>query len=59
MAVVGRLSMNKSKKKPKYNRVLLKTNMGAGHGGASGRYDKLRETAFDYAFLLDTVGVSK
>lgn len=40
------------------NTLLLKTNMGAGHGGASGRYDKLRETAFDYAFLLDTVGVS-
>ena len=39
--------------------LLLKTNMGAGHGGASGRYDKLRETAFDYAFLLDTLGVSR
>jgi oligopeptidase B len=33
--------------------LLLKTNMGAGHGGASGRYDQLKETAFDYAFLLD------
>jgi oligopeptidase B len=32
--------------------LLLKTNMGAGHGGSSGRYDALRETAFDYAFLL-------
>jgi oligopeptidase B len=32
--------------------VLLKTNMGAGHGGASGRYDALRETAFTYAFIL-------
>jgi oligopeptidase B len=32
--------------------VLLKTNMGAGHFGASGRYERLRETAFDYAFLL-------
>lgn len=41
------------------NTLLLKTNMGAGHGGASGRYDKLRETAFDYAFLLDTVGVGQ
>ena len=29
--------------------------MGAGHGGASGRYDHLREVAFKYAFLLDTV----
>ena len=32
--------------------VLLKTNLGAGHGGASGRYDALRETAFTYAFVL-------
>ncbi|MCI0370827.1 MAG: prolyl oligopeptidase family serine peptidase, partial [candidate division NC10 bacterium] len=38
------------------NRLLLRTNMGAGHGGASGRYDHLREVAFKYAFLLDTVG---
>ncbi|HEY1467864.1 MAG TPA: S9 family peptidase [Candidatus Acidoferrum sp.] len=34
------------------NALLLKTNMGAGHGGASGRYDYLREIAFDYAFVL-------
>jgi oligopeptidase B len=34
------------------NPVLLKTNMGAGHGGASGRYDYLREIALDYALLL-------
>ncbi len=32
--------------------LLLKTNMGAGHFGPSGRYEGLRETAFDYAFLL-------
>jgi oligopeptidase B len=32
--------------------LLLLTNMGAGHGGASGRYDRLREIALDYAFLL-------
>jgi len=36
--------------------LVLKTNMGAGHGGASGRYDYLRERAFEYAFLLDTLG---
>ena len=30
--------------------------MGAGHGGASGRYDFLREVAFKYAFLLDVMG---
>ncbi len=40
------------------NALLLKTNMGAGHGGASGRYDALKETAFDYAFLLTALGVS-
>jgi len=38
------------------NVVLLKTNMAAGHGGASGRYEYLRETAFEYAFLLKAVG---
>ena len=32
--------------------LLLLTNMGAGHGGASGRYDRLREIAGDYAFIL-------
>lgn len=37
--------------------LLLLTNMGAGHGGASGRYDRLREIAVDYAFLLTTLGV--
>ena len=38
------------------NPVLLKTNLGAGHGGASGRYDALRETAFTYAFVLWQMG---
>ena len=38
--------------------LLLKTNMGAGHGGSSGRYDALRETAFDYAFLLGELGAA-
>jgi len=40
------------------NVVLLKTNMAAGHGGASGRYDALRETAFEYAFLLKVTGLA-
>jgi oligopeptidase B len=31
--------------------------MGAGHGGASGRYESLKETAFDYAFVLDRLGL--
>ncbi len=35
--------------------VLLKTNMGAGHGGASGRYEALEELAFEYAFIVDQV----
>ena len=39
------------------NPLILKTNMGAGHGGASGRYDALRETAFTYAFILWQMGV--
>ena len=37
--------------------LILKTNMGAGHGGASGRYDRLHEFAFDYAFILNQVGM--
>jgi oligopeptidase B len=40
------------------NRLLLRTNMGAGHGGASGRYDSLREVAFKYAFILDALGLA-
>jgi oligopeptidase B len=37
--------------------VLLKTNFEAGHAGASGRYDFLKEVAFDFAFLIDKVGM--
>jgi oligopeptidase B len=37
--------------------LLLKTNTGAGHGGASGRYDALQDLAFDYAFILDELGI--
>jgi len=39
--------------------ILLKTNMGAGHGGASGRYDALKEVAFNYAYALSQVGITK
>jgi oligopeptidase B len=39
------------------NKLLLRTNMGAGHGGASGRYDYLREIAFKYAFVFDVLGL--
>ena len=41
------------------NLLLLKTNMGAGHGGSSGRYDALRELAFDYAFMLSQFGIKE
>ena len=39
--------------------LLLHVNMDAGHGGASGRYDYLKEIAFDDAFLLRELGVEK
>jgi oligopeptidase B len=45
-------------RKTDQNRLLLRTNMGAGHGGASGRYDYLREVAFKYAFVLDVMGMT-
>jgi oligopeptidase B len=41
------------------NPLLLKCNMGAGHGGAAGRYDRLKEVSFEYAWLLDQVGIHK
>ncbi len=41
------------------NVLLLKTNMAAGHGGASGRYEHLKEIAFDYAFLLTQWGIAQ
>ena len=41
------------------NLLLLRTNMGAGHGGASGRYDFLREVAEDYAFFLKVLGLTE
>ncbi|HUZ10742.1 MAG TPA: S9 family peptidase [Acidimicrobiales bacterium] len=39
------------------NRVLLRTELGAGHGGPSGRYDAWRDEALVYSFLLDALGV--
>jgi len=41
------------------NVLLLHTNMEAGHGGASGRFNALKETAIDYAFMLDLEGITK
>ena len=52
---VARLRTVKTDKNP----LLFKTNMAAGHGGASGRYDYLHEVAFDYAFILTQLGMTK
>jgi oligopeptidase B len=41
------------------NELLLKTNMGAGHGGKSGRFESLKETAEEYAFILWQLGVTE
>jgi oligopeptidase B len=41
------------------NPVLLKINMDAGHGGASGRFRRHQETAFSYVFLLDLAGIKE
>jgi len=49
---VAKLRDNKTDDKP----LLLKTNMEAGHGGNSGRFARLKEVAFEYAFLLDLAG---
>ena len=38
--------------KTDHNLLLLKTDMNAGHGGASGRFESLKEDALEYAFLL-------
>jgi len=43
--------------KTDHNPLILKVNMGAGHGGASGRYDAIHETAFDYSFMLWQMGI--
>jgi oligopeptidase B len=51
---VARLRTLKTDDRP----LLLATNMGAGHGGASGRYDRLKEIARDYGFVLWQLGVS-
>lgn len=51
---VARLRATKTGEAPLY----LKTNMGAGHAGASGRFDRLKETAEVYAFALHCVGLT-
>ncbi len=39
--------------------LLLYTNMKTGHGGASGRFERFKETAMEYAFILDLVGITE
>ena len=51
---VARLRAMKTDNNPLLFRIKLG---GGGHGGASGRYDALRDTAFDYAFMLSQVGI--
>jgi oligopeptidase B len=41
------------------NPLVFRINMGAGHGGSSGRYDSIREDAFRYAFMLDQIGMGE
>jgi oligopeptidase B len=41
------------------NRLIMKTNMHAGHGGASGRYRYYEETAWEYAFMVDLAGLER
>lgn len=52
--LVARIRDLRTNKSP----LLLKVNMGAGHGGSSGRYDYLHEVAFDYAYMLWQMGIS-
>ena len=51
---VARLRSLKTDQNPLY----LKTNMAGGHGGSSGRYERLHEAAFRYAFMMDAVGLA-
>jgi oligopeptidase B len=52
---VAKLRAHKTDRNP----LLLKTNMGAGHGGASGRYESVREGAFNYAWMLSQWGIGE
>ncbi len=52
----AKLAAKLRKMKTDNNLLVLKTNMGAGHGGPSGRYDHLKEVAEEYAFVLDMFG---
>jgi oligopeptidase B len=52
---VARLRELKTDSRP----LLLKVNMEGGHGGSSGRYDFLREIAFEYSFILGVLGLEE
>ncbi len=52
---VAKLRVMKTDKNP----LLFKINMEAGHGGASGRFKRYRETAFEYAFMFDLLGITE
>jgi oligopeptidase B len=52
---VAKLRATKTDKNP----LVFKINMAGGHGGSSGRYDRLRERAYDQAFLLQQIGTGK
>jgi oligopeptidase B len=41
------------------NIVLLRMNMESGHGGATGRYEGIKDTAFEFAFILNRVGINQ
>jgi len=51
---VAKLRAMKTDKNP----ILFKVDMGAGHGGRSGRYEALHDEAFRYAFVLDMIGTA-
>jgi oligopeptidase B len=53
--LVARLRATKTDANP----LLLKVNFGAGHGGASGRYDALHDVAFNWAFVLWQMGIDR
>jgi oligopeptidase B len=50
---VAKLRATKTDKNP----LIFRINMAGGHGGSSGRYDRLKEVAFDYAFILTMLGI--
>jgi oligopeptidase B len=53
---VARLRATKTDANP----LLFKINLApAGHGGPSGRYERIRDTAFDYAFILGQMGITR